>query len=287
MSTSTERDQAVIDRLSANVPNPFRGLLPGTSLNGNTIALNQLLRPYPQFSGDNGVRFDADPFGSSYFHTLQVRLEKRLSRGFTWMVNYQWSRLMEKRSFLNPTDPEIEKRVASEDRPQRLVASAVYELPFGKGKPWLAGAGPVVDRVVGGWSVSGAWTFASGEPLGWGNVIYYGGDLQYDARAVDNVFDTSRFNTDTRQQLANNIRRFPSRFGNLRQNGPNNFDISIIKNTAIRERVRLQFRTEMFNALNHVQFGPANTTPTSSSFGKITGQYNLPRTVQMALRLLW
>jgi hypothetical protein len=287
LSTSTVRDQAVVDRLTANVANPFRGLLPGTSLNGNTVALNQLLRPFPHFSGENGVRFDADPFGSSYFHTLQVRVEKRMARGFTYMVNYQWSRLIEKRSFLNPTDTAPEKRVAIEDRPQRLVASAVYELPLGKGKPLLAGAGPLLDRLVGGWSLSGAYTFASGEPLEWGNVIYYGGDVSYDARAVDQAFDTSRFNTISSQQLSNNIRRFPSRFGNLRQNGPNNFDVSIVKNTAIHERVRLQFRTEMFNALNHVQFGMPNTNPTNSSFGRITLQYNLPRTVQMALRLLW
>ncbi|MFB3828617.1 MAG: carboxypeptidase regulatory-like domain-containing protein [Bryobacteraceae bacterium] len=280
-STRPTRDQAVIDRLTANVTNPFRGLLPGTSLNGSTVALNQLLRQFPQFSGDNGVRLDADNFGASYFHTLQVRMEKRLSGGFAWMANYQYSRLIEKRSYLNPTDLAPEKRVASEDRPHRLVLSTVYQLPFGKS------AGPLVRRVIGGWSLSGAYTFASGEPLSWGNVIYYGGALNYNPRGVDGAFDTSRFNTDSRQQLGQNIRLFPTRFNNLRQNGPNNIDLSILKDTAIKERVKLQFRTEFFNALNHVQFGMPNVSPTSSSFGRITSQYNLPRTVQMALKLVW
>lgn len=287
LSKQPFRDQPVIDRLTANVANPLRNLLPGTSLNGSTVALSQLLRPFPQFSGENGVRLDADSYGGSYFHTFQFRLERRLARGLTYMLNYQWSRLMEKRSFLNPTDRVPEKRVASEDRPQRLVVSSVYELPFGKGRPLAASAGPVLNRFIGGWSVSGAYTYATGEALGWGNVIYYGGALGYNPRGVDGAFDTTRFNTDSRLQLANNIRSFPSRFGNLRQNGPSNFDATILKNIPILENVRLQFRTELFNVMNHVQFVMPNTSPTSSSFGRITGQYNLPRTVQMALRLMW
>ncbi|MBI4876897.1 MAG: TonB-dependent receptor [Acidobacteria bacterium] len=287
LSRQPFRDPPVIDRLTANVANPFRGLLPGTSLNGNTVALNQLLRPFAQFSGDNGVRLDSDGYGGSYFHTFQFRLEKRMSRGLTYMLNYQWSRLIEQRSYLNPADRRPEKRVASEDRPQRLVLSSVYEMPFGKGKAVGASAGPVLNRIIGGWTVSGAYTFASGEALGWGNVIYLGGALGYDPRRVDGTFAATRFNTDSRLQLANNIRTFPSRFGNLRQNGPSNFDATIIKNVPVRESIRMQFRTEFFNALNHPQFGMPNTTPTSSSFGRITAQYNLPRTVQMALRLLW
>jgi len=287
LSTKPVRDQVVIDRLSANVSNPFRGLLPGTSLNGATVALSQLLRPFAQFSGDSGVRLDSDNFGSSYFHTLQLRLEKRMASGVALMVNYQYSRLIEKRSYLNLSNLAPEKRVASEDRPQRLVVSTVYQLPFGQGKRFGAAADPVVARAIGGWSISGAYTRASGVALDWGNVIYYGGDLNYDARGVNRAFDTARFNTDTRQQLASNIRTFPSRFGNLRQNGPNNFDLSVLKDTAITEGLRIQFRTEFFNALNHVQFGAPNTSATSSSFGTITGQYNLPRTVQMALKLVW
>lgn len=281
LSRQPFRDQPVIDRLTANVANPFRNLLPGTSLNGSTIALSQLLRPFAQFGGDTGVRFDADGFGGSYFHTLQVRLEKRMSRGITYMANYQWSRLIEKRSYLNPSDRLPEKRVAGEDRPQRLVISGVYQLPFGKGK------GLLLERLVGGWSLSGSYSYASGEPLGWGNVIYYGGALNYNPRGVNGAFDTRQFNTDSRRQLASNIRTFPSRFGNLRQNGPNNIDASATKNIPIWETVRLQFRADFFNALNHPQFGMPNTSPTSSSFGRITRQYNLPRTVQMALRLMW
>jgi hypothetical protein len=198
LSTRPARDQAVIDRLSANVTNPLRNLLPGTSLNGGTVALSQLLRPYAQFSGDSGVRLNADNFGSSYFHALQVRLEKRMAAGVALMVNYQFSRLIEKRSYLNPSDTAPEKRVATEDRPQRLVLSTVYQLPFGKGKPVAGHAGPLLSRLVGGWSVSGAYTLASGEALGWGNVIYYGGALNLTTTpAASTAPSTPRASTPT------------------------------------------------------------------------------------------
>ncbi|MEK7405824.1 MAG: hypothetical protein AAB225_12010, partial [Acidobacteriota bacterium] len=118
-STAPFRDQPVIDRMTANVTNPFTGLMPGTALDGRTVAVAQLLQPYPQFSGDGGVAINTDNFGSSYFHMFQARLEKRHAGGFAYLVNYQYSRLMEKRSFLNPSDLTPEKRVAGEDRPHR------------------------------------------------------------------------------------------------------------------------------------------------------------------------
>jgi hypothetical protein len=160
-------------------------------------------------------------------------------------------------------------------------------LPFGSGKAMGAGANPVVARIIGGWSLSGAYSYASGAPLDWSEAIYFGGDLHFDPRNVNGAFDTSQFVTDSRFQLASHLRTFPTRFGNLRQDGTNNVDLSLLKDTAVKERVKIQFRTDFFNALNHPQFGTPNTAPANSSFGKITAQYNLPRTVQMALKLVW
>src|SRR5439155_17264453 len=73
LSTSPSRDQAVIDRNSANVANPFANLLPGTNLNGATVQFSQLVLPFPQFTGINS---QAQNDGSSYFHGLTARLEK-------------------------------------------------------------------------------------------------------------------------------------------------------------------------------------------------------------------
>ncbi|HEU0142271.1 MAG TPA: TonB-dependent receptor [Bryobacteraceae bacterium] len=299
LSTSGVRDAAVINRMTANVVNPFAGLIPGTPLDGGTIRRSQLLGAFPHFiTGDlianrtdgmpaNGVILDASNDGSSYFHMLQVRLEKRFSGGLQFLANYQYSKLIEKISRLNDSDLSLEKRIAAEDRPQRFVMSASYELPFGKGKPFLASEGPVLGRLAGGWILNAIFITQPGPPLNWGNVIYWGGDLSLNPRRIEGAFDTTRFNTNSQQQLDWNVRTFPTRFSNLRQDGVKNMDLSIIKNTAITEKISLQYRCEFFNAFNRPAFDPPNLSPTNSNFGRITNQPNLPRIVQMALRLSW
>ena len=102
---------------------------------------------------------------------MQVRFERRFSAGLQMMANYQWSKILERRSRLNDLDPFLEKRVAAEDRPHRLVASGTYDLPFGRGKSFLGGSGGVVNQIVGGWNINGILTLQPGAPLSWGNVI--------------------------------------------------------------------------------------------------------------------
>ncbi len=290
LSTSPVRDQAVIDRNSTNVANPFAGLLPGTNLNGSTIGFTQLLQQYPQFIGSTtGVTMSASNASSSYFHALQMRLEKRFSNGFQFLANYQWGRTIARDNYLNPFGP-LEKRPADIDRPHRIVTSFSYELPFGKGKPVLGSlsgyGGAVVNRIVGGWVINAINSYESGGPVGnWGDMIYLGGPLNYDPTNVDHTFDTKQFNTNSAQQLSNHVRTFPTRFPKLRLPPTNNVDASIIKNTRIRERFALQFRTEFFNAFNHPVFNGPQLSPTNSAFGTISGVYNLERHIQMALRL--
>lgn len=284
LSRAPFRDQPVIDRLSANLTNPFTGLIPGTGLDGTTVSRSQLLLPYPEFTGvtANGLND-----GSSFFHMFQVRVEKRFSHGISFLGNYQYSKLLEKRSRLNESDPFLEKRIADEDRPQRFVFSGSWELPFGKGRAIGGNAGPGLNRLLHGWVVNGIYTAQQGSPLGWGNVIYLGGPLNYNARRLTGAFDVTQFNRNSTQQLGSNIRTFPSRFSNLRSAGVNNFDFSVIKNTAILEKLNLQYRCEFFNGLNHAQFGGPQLGATNTNFGNITSQSNLARSVQMALRLRW
>jgi hypothetical protein len=286
LSTSPVRDQAVIDRNSTTVANPFAGLLPGTNINGSTVSFTQLLQRYPQFTG---VTMSASNASSSYFHALQMRLEKRFSNGFQFLANYQWGRTIARDNYLNPFGP-LEKRPADIDRPHRIVTSFSYELPFGKGKPVLGSlsgyGGAVVNRIVGGWVINAINSYESGGPVGsWGDIIYLGGPLNYDPTNVDHTFDTKQFNTNSAQQLSNHVRTFPTRFSNLRLPPTNNVDASIIKNTRVKERFALQFRTEFFNAFNHPVFNGPQLSPTNSAFGTISGVYNLERHIQMALRL--
>jgi hypothetical protein len=273
------------------VPNPFAGLLPGTSLNGSTIPVEQLLRPYPQFNGANGLRVQGLNTGRSWFHMFQTRFEKRYSSGFNLLTNFQWQKMIEEINRLNPADPFLEHRIADEDRPLRLVVSGTYELPFGKGKPLLADTNGFISRLVGGWQLNAIYIAQSGSPIDWtdrNTLIYFGGDINLKPRQIDGLaFDTTRFETRASQQLAQNRRVFPTRFGRLRSDGVNNLDASLIKNTQIFERLNLQFRAEMFNALNRFQFNGPETNPTSGNFGRITSAANLPRAVQLALRLRW
>lgn len=278
------RDQAVIDRLTANVPNPFAGLLPGTSLNGSTVQRQQLLTQFPHFSG---LTARNTPEGSSYFHMLQARVEKRFSHGVQFLGNYLWSKVIERTTRLNAADPFLEKRIALNDRSQRFVLSGSWDLPFGRGAALASNAGPVLNRILGGWNVNAIYTWQTGPPLTWGNLIYLGGDLALDRRGVNGAFDTARFNRNAREQLASNVRTFPSAFGKLRADGFNNLDASVIKRVPIAERVSLQLRFEFFNAMNHPAFGAPNLNAVNAAFGLITTQQNPPRTLQAGLRLAW
>jgi len=287
LSTSPVRDQANIDRLTALVPNPFSGLLPGTGLNGATIGTENLLRRYPQFSGDGGVGIDGETIGYSNFHMLQVRLDKRFSSGFQFLSNFQWSKFLEATNRLFNASDELQYRIAGEDRPLRLVLSGVYELPFGKGKTLGSDAGPWLNRLIGGWQINGIWNLQSGSPVEWGNVIYYGGDLNWNARNLQQAFDVTRFERNNLRQLDRNQRTFPQAFSAYRADIINNVDASIIKAIPIVERVNLQFRAEAFNLTNRVTFNGPELNPTNNNFGRVTSAANLPRVFQLALRLTY
>ncbi len=282
LSKSPTRDQATIDYLGANVKNPFAGLLPGTNLNGSTVARTQLLYAFPHFTG---VTRRLVPEGSSYFHMFSARVEKRFSQGLQFLANYQRSKQIVRLGRLNNSDVQLEKVIGNEDRPQRIVVSSSYDLPFGTGRTFAKDVGRGWNSLIGGWSVNAIFSQLSGPPLSWGNIIRYGADINLQPRNIDQAFDVTQFNRNSSQQLGSNVRTFPSRFSNLRQDGYKNWDISVIKNTKITEAVRLQLRGEFFNAFNHPQFNAPNTSPTSGSFGKIDSVVNAPRYIQIGLKL--
>jgi hypothetical protein len=287
LSTSLVRDNATISALGAVVANPFAGLVPGTSLNGSTIAVSNLLRPFPEFTAVTEQNLGN---GGSYFHQLAVKLSRRMSKGFLVNVDYSHSRLMERVSYLNAGDPTLEKRVSTYDRPNNFAVSGLYQLPFGKGKRFGGSSKGIADVLMGNWAVSTGYTFHSGAPVAWGNMLYYGGDLQYDARNVNHAFDTTRFNTVSAQQLSQNFRYFPSQFNNIRLDTTNNLNMTVTKDFALRpdnDKTRLQFRAESFNVANHALFSSPNVTPTNAAFGTISSTTNTPRIIQFALRLVF
>ena len=151
----------------------------------------------------------------------------------------------------------------------------------------LGSVNRATDFVVGGWNVNLIYTLQPGTPLNWGNVIYLGGPLNLNPHNVDGAFDVNQFNRVSAQQLSLNRRTLPTRFANLRQDGVNQVDFSVIKKFHITEKLALTYRCEFFNSTNRAIFNAPDLSPTSSTFGRILGQANTPRRIQMALRLVF
>jgi hypothetical protein len=290
LSTLPYRDTAQINYLSQQVPNPFAGLLPGTSMNGANVARSYLLSSgdYPHFTGISTTAYE----GYSWYHALQVRTERRFASGWTLTANYLWSKNMEATGRLNGYLSPLEYVISDQDRPHRFVISGIWELPFGRGRKFLAGAPAAVDKVFGGWQVQGIYTAQSGQALGFGNALFIGDihdiTLPKDQRKPERWFNTDAgFERASNKQLGNNYRLMPSRFNDVRSDGVNSFDLSAIKYTRITERVNTQFRAEFLNAFNHTLFGNPNLTPTSSAFGRVTTQRGYPRRIQLGVKLLF
>ena len=282
LSTSPTRDQATIDYLGAQFQNPFFGLNP--QYTSSTTSRASLLTPYPQFSAINY----SDPVGYSWYHSLQSRVERRFTNGFTLQISHTWSKSMEAATFLNPTDPMPYRSLSDLDRAQRITGSGIWELPFGKGRHWGTQMPKYLDFVAGGWQLSGAYQRQSGAPINWGQVLFTGDPntlvLPSDQRNTDRWFNTDIFNKRSQDVLASNIRTFPLRFSNVRFDSQRRLDFSINKTFPITERFRMRFRADAFNIENTPVLRGPDTNPTSTTFGRITAQ-EPPRSFQFSLNL--
>lgn len=279
LSTSGSRDQAVINFLTQQVDNPFKGIAAfnGTNLAAAKVQRQQLLSPIPQFLGVNSTTSD----GSSTYHQGHARLEKRMTHGFNLGGTYTWSKFMEATDLLNPSDALPSRVISSMDRPHRITFSGMWDLPWAQNKLW------------GGWSFSGMYQWQSGAPMAFGNVIF-NGDLRdlvlpRSERTVERWFNTDAgFNRVSAQQLANNIRTFPLRLTGLRAGPVNSANLSLVKDFQIRESVRFQLRADAINAFNHAIFNPPNTVPQNSLFGQVSSTFGpIQRSFELIGRFTW
>jgi hypothetical protein len=285
LSTSPVRDQKTIDYLTASFPNPFFGLNP---VYPKTMSRANLLRPYPHF-GDISV---TQPVGFSWYHSLQVSTEKRFSRGYTVQAGYTFSKFMEATEFLNPTDPIPYRGISDLDRPHVLTFSGLWELPFGRGRRFGSALPAAVNQVVGGWQLSGSVIRQAGPPLAFGNIIFQGDlkaiPLPKGQRSVDRWFNIDAgFERSSARQLAQNIRAFPLRLSGVRGDGQATWNLSLLKNFVLHERLKAQFRADSYNTMNHASFATPNRTPTSTAFGTITNANSEPRGFQFMLKVIF
>jgi hypothetical protein len=269
--------------LNTQVANPFFGIItiPGP-LSQPTISRSQLLSTYPQFTS---IRLLRQTEGKSYYHSLQSSINKRYSHGIQLGGTYTWSKQIEKLRYIDVTDPGPSKMIGEFDRPHRVTTHFMWELPVGRGKA-LGVDSAVLDKVVGGWQLNGVYVFQSGGPIFLGNMVPTGASPKLDAgeRSVDRWYNTAAFTVFP----AFTVRTLPNTLASLRNDAQNQWDFSLLKTTnLVAERVRLQFRFEMINALNQVQFGNPTINPGSPVNGTITGQANAPREIQLGLKLIF
>ena len=290
---------------------PFSVTLPG-NLGPGALLQGQLDRPYPEYTGNSlgGVGC----CGSGY-NSLQVSVTKRFAGGGSLLVAYTNAKLISNTDTLTSwlegsgnggtggvqdwNNLKGEYSLSSQDVPQRLVISYVYDLPVGHGKRFMTNASGFVDKVINGWGVDGVTTFQRGFPLkitdGTPNLLSSlglgTGTIRPDVvpgcnksgpRTVQEWFNTSCFVSAPPYAFGDESRVDPT----LRQDGINNFDFALYKRTFFGpdEKFNIEFRTEFFNIFNRVQFAAPNTTFGSPSFGVVSSDNNNPRLIQFGLR---
>ncbi len=291
---------------------------PLSSLSRATVEYRQLLRPWRQYNSVGSFR---KPRADSIYHGMTIRVDKRFSQGFSFLVAYTAGKLIDNASsavsFLGPIassvelgisaskldsyNRRLERSISSMDVAQRAVFSYVYELPFGKGKKFLANASSAVNLLIGGWQVNGITTFQSGQPmivaaLSNNTYIYSGQRLNNNGQSaritggttdsrLAQWFDTSVFSQPAAYTFGNVSRTL----SDVRVPGLNTTDLSIFKNTYLGpgEKLNLQYRVEMFNAFNTPQFGRPGPGFGYGSFGVISSAAVSPRQIQMALKLVF
>jgi len=294
------RDQMALGAVNNQlVDNPFFGIItdPTSTLSQRTVQRGQLIRPYPQYTQVTAVN---PSIGNSMYHSFQMRVEKRFSKGFTVLGAFTAAKNINDTGqdasgptagILDHYNLRLERSLDPQDVSKRLVLSGMYELPFGRGKMIGGGMAKWADFVVGNWQINGIGSFQSGFPLVMGSI---GGTrpnriatgTEPTGSAQDKLlrwFDTSAFAVPPAFTFGNSSRTTPD----FRTHGTANFDLSLFKNFPIREAIRAQFRFEAFNAFNRVQFAAPNTQAGATAFGQITAQANAPRQLQVALKIIF
>jgi hypothetical protein len=256
----------------------------------------QQRRPFPQYS----ALYAYAPLVSSSFESLQAQVERRFHHGLSVLAAYTLGHSIDNGSSQvdsgvpapqNALDFSAERGDSNFDVRNRFVLSSVYELPFGKGKPFLS-TSRIGNIVAGGWQMTGIFSAQTGlpftpvlnfDPSNTGTTARPNrigtGSLPDSVRSPQQWFDTSAFLTPTTFTFGNSGRNI------LRGPGFRNLDLGLSRFIALTERANLEFRAEAFNLFNTPQFGLPNATLGVATTGTISSVVNPQRELQFALRL--
>lgn len=258
---------------------------------------------------------------TSQYDSLQVELTRRLSSGLRVQANYTFAKGFsdfagstgDTNSFLTLTDTRREYAVITNTH--QFSANFIYQLPFGGKEKFFTNAGGIPGYLLGGWQISSIIRYLSGDPL---SITSGRGTYNTDARSASNTADVVGGLTREQLQGMIGLQRTDDGVFFINPNfapgstsdsseviftnpqagtigslglasffGPRNFnvDFSVLKRTRITEKVNVEFRGEIFNLLNTVNFDNPETNINSENFGKISNTVGRPRLMQFALRL--
>jgi hypothetical protein len=281
---------------------------------GFTGSIAQALRPYPQYSQINSI---VQETGSSTYHALQIRVQKYLSNGLSFLASYTASKqidntwgLSDHPSYfgtVNTYNRKEDKNVDAGNVPNSVVVSGVYELPIGPRKQFLRTGGPI-GKVLGGWQVGWIASYASGTPLNItggpelpifdrDNYFAFGGNVPNVVQGQKPIAYTGgKFQPTTESYLNPGAWSMPAAFtiGNTPKFDAHassfayyNESLSVIKKTYIKESVNVEFRAEAYNVLNRTVYGAPDQSFGTVGFGMIGSMANSPRVIQFGLKLNW
>ncbi len=282
-------------QLTTQVANPFYKLITTGTLANPTVTRRQLLLPYPQYSSVSSNAY----MGDSIYHAFVFKVEKRFSLGFSLLGSYVFSKLIDdvpatgRPGAVSGTGIQDwynlrgNRSRSFQDIPQRVVITGTWELPI---KP----INPALRQIAGGWQLNGISTIQSGRPIaltatisGGGNRpnVVPGASLEPASQGLFEWFNTDAFSQPAAFTMGNVGRVLDG------INGPSyfNLDSSLFKVFPIRERVKLQFRAEVFNLTNTPSFDVPGRAIGSSTFGVVTSTMAPVHTreMQLALQLMF
>jgi hypothetical protein len=275
---------------------------------GFTGTVAQALRPFPQYQGISQF-YEKD--GHTTYESLQIKAEKRYSAGLQLLAAFTLEKNLVNADYpLNGgnslfglsapqdnADYRSLKSYSPNDIPKRFVVSYIYELPFGGGRRYPL-RGPM-DLIFGGWQVSGIYSYQNNTPLSFSTNLanpLFGGPIrpnvsngvEFRAPVAGEKFDPFKDN-----YISPGFMTLPAAFtfGNaaLRYNHRGfalfNEDMTLAKSFRVKERFRFDLRWEAFNVLNRVIWGNPATNISAANFGKIAGQGNSPRIMQVGAKI--
>jgi hypothetical protein len=288
----------------------------GTNLQNTILPPGQGLNPqnYVPFKTFARGSSYAATAGNSHYHALQSKFQRRMTNGLDLLVSYTYSKTLTNAGDLLSNggaggyravgilgiSPEMAR--ASFDVRHGLVMSGNYDLPFGKGQKFLSGMNGIGNAVLGGWSTNFVYSYYTGQPqvigctiattegLGCNSLKVSGANPYQDVRDAQGykvIWNPAAFTNPPRATTIGQTDLSPLGGGRNQLSGPSQFgiDFSVFKSFQITERIRSEFRAEMFNLTNTPTFNLPTSNFQAANFGRLEFQRNNPRQVQLALKL--